>query len=92
MIELFYSSNSDKIKIYSDIFAFITVDLTFILILFIFFSFNRYLLLLLITPSLYDSMEDANFDRSVANQAVTYLHNEEEWARLVLADDAAGER
>ena len=38
------------------------------------------------------SMEDANFDRSVANQAVTYLHNEEEWARLVLADDAAGER
>ena len=37
-------------------------------------------------------MEDANFDRSVANQAVTYLHNEEEWARLVLADDAAGER
>ena len=37
-------------------------------------------------------MEDANFDRSVANQAVTYLHNEEEWARLVLADDAAGGR
>lgn len=42
-------------------------------------------------PALYHSMEDANFDRSVANQAVTYLHNEEEWARLVLADDAAGE-
>lgn len=35
-------------------------------------------------------MEDANFDRSVANQAVTYLHNEEEWARLVLADDQQG--
>jgi hypothetical protein len=37
------------------------------------------------------SMEDANFDRSVANQAVTYLHNEEEWARQVLAENAAGE-
>jgi hypothetical protein len=36
-------------------------------------------------------MEDANFDRSVANQAVTYLHNEEEWARQVLAENAAGE-
>lgn len=46
---------------------------------------------LLSTLSLLLSMEDANFDRSVANQAVTYLHNEEEWARLVLADDAAGE-
>ena len=55
-----------------------------------------YLLLLSFSPSSYTnspylSMEDANFDRSVANQAVTYLHNEEEWARLVLADDAAGE-
>ena len=46
---------------------------------------------LLSTLSPLHSMEDANFDRSVANQAVTYLHNEEEWARLVLADDAAGE-
>ena len=35
-------------------------------------------------------MEDANFDRSVANQAVTYLHNEEEWARLILADELEG--
>ena len=38
----------------------------------------------------YNSMEDANFDRSVANQAVTYLHNEEEWARLILADELEG--
>ena len=38
----------------------------------------------------YYSMEDANFDRSVANQAVTYLHNEEEWARLILADELEG--
>ena len=37
-----------------------------------------------------NSMEDANFDRSVANQAVTYLHNEEEWARLILAEELQG--
>lgn len=37
-----------------------------------------------------DSLEDANFDRMVANQAVTYLHNEEEWIRTVLADVKAG--
>lgn len=35
-------------------------------------------------------MEDANFDRSVANGAITYLHNEEEWARQALADVASG--
>jgi leucyl-tRNA synthetase len=37
-----------------------------------------------------DSMEDANFDRAVANQAVTYLYNEEEWFKTVLADEKAG--
>ena len=31
-----------------------------------------------------DSVEDANFDRSVANQAVLYLFNEEEWIRDIL--------
>jgi leucyl-tRNA synthetase len=31
-----------------------------------------------------DSVEDANFDRSVANQAVLYLFNEEEWVKEVL--------
>jgi leucyl-tRNA synthetase len=33
-----------------------------------------------------DSMEDANFDRSVANGAVTYLYIEEESTRLILED------
>lgn len=31
-------------------------------------------------------MEDANFERSVANQAIIYLFNEEEWIMSVLAD------
>eukprot|EP00607_Mallomonas_marina_P007653 CAMPEP_0182422418 /NCGR_PEP_ID=MMETSP1167-20130531/8097_1 /TAXON_ID=2988 /ORGANISM="Mallomonas Sp, Strain CCMP3275" /LENGTH=1133 /DNA_ID=CAMNT_0024600465 /DNA_START=65 /DNA_END=3466 /DNA_ORIENTATION=- len=33
-----------------------------------------------------DSMEDANFDRSVANNAILYLFTEEEWFRGVLTD------
>lgn len=33
-----------------------------------------------------DTLEDANFDRSVANQAIIYLYNEEEWIMGVLAD------
>uniref|UniRef100_A0A7S3LYW7 leucine--tRNA ligase n=1 Tax=Spumella elongata TaxID=89044 RepID=A0A7S3LYW7_9STRA len=37
-----------------------------------------------------DSLEDANFDRQVANQAITYLYNEEEWIRTVFADVAKG--
>lgn len=37
-----------------------------------------------------DNLEDANFDRSVANQAITYLWNEEEWFKSVLADKSAG--
>mmetsp|Transcript_15672 Transcript_15672/g.21502 ORF Transcript_15672/g.21502 Transcript_15672/m.21502 type:complete len:914 (+) Transcript_15672:2-2743(+) len=37
-----------------------------------------------------DSLEDANFDRSVANQAVTYLFCEEEWLRSVLVDCKEG--
>lgn len=37
-----------------------------------------------------DSMEDANFDRAVANQAITYLWNEEEWIKQVLSDSASG--
>ena len=37
-----------------------------------------------------DSLEDANFDRSVANQAVTYLFNEEEWCKAILEDEKAG--
>jgi leucyl-tRNA synthetase len=31
-----------------------------------------------------DSMEDANFDRSVANNAVQYLYNEEEFVKMIL--------
>jgi leucyl-tRNA synthetase len=31
-----------------------------------------------------DSVEDANFDRSVANQAILYLYNEEEWIKEVV--------
>lgn len=37
-----------------------------------------------------DTLEDANFDRSVANQAITYLFNEEEWIKSVIADKSAG--
>ena len=37
-----------------------------------------------------DSLEDANFDRSVANQAVTYLFCEEEWIRSVILDAKGG--
>jgi leucyl-tRNA synthetase len=37
-----------------------------------------------------DTLEDANFDRAVANQAITYLYNEEEWIRTVLADVEKG--
>mmetsp|Transcript_25765 Transcript_25765/g.42990 ORF Transcript_25765/g.42990 Transcript_25765/m.42990 type:complete len:1134 (+) Transcript_25765:61-3462(+) len=37
-----------------------------------------------------DSLEDANFDRSVANQAISYLFTEEEWIKSVLADAASG--
>jgi leucyl-tRNA synthetase len=37
-----------------------------------------------------DTLEDANFDRSVANQAITYLYNEEEWILSVLAENTAG--
>jgi leucyl-tRNA synthetase len=37
-----------------------------------------------------DTLEDANFDRAVANQAITYLYNEEEWIRQVLAEAEKG--
>jgi len=37
-----------------------------------------------------DSMEDANFDRSVANQAISSMYVEEEWVRSVIADSSAG--
>ncbi|CAE7463600.1 unnamed protein product, partial [Symbiodinium microadriaticum] len=37
-----------------------------------------------------DTMEDANFDRSVANQAIIYLYNEEEWAKSIVADKVDG--
>jgi leucyl-tRNA synthetase len=37
-----------------------------------------------------DSMEDANFDRSVANQAIIELYKEEEWCRSIIADRTAG--
>lgn len=33
-----------------------------------------------------DTLEDANFDRAVANQAIAYLFNEEEWILSVLAE------
>jgi leucyl-tRNA synthetase len=33
-----------------------------------------------------DTMEDANFDRAVANQAISYLFTEEEWIRSVYED------
>jgi leucyl-tRNA synthetase len=37
-----------------------------------------------------DNMDDANFDRSVANQAIIYLYNEEEWVKSVLVEKAEG--
>lgn len=37
-----------------------------------------------------DTLEDANFDRSVANQTISNLFVEEEWIRSVMADAAAG--
>jgi len=37
-----------------------------------------------------DSMEDANFDRSVANNAVQYLFNEEEFVKMILASAESG--
>ena len=37
-----------------------------------------------------DTLEDANFDRSVANQAIAYLYNEEEWIRQTLAEVEKG--
>jgi leucyl-tRNA synthetase len=37
-----------------------------------------------------DSMEDANFDRSVANQAIISLYNEEEFIKSVIADHREG--
>lgn len=37
-----------------------------------------------------DTMEDANFDPSVANQAVSYLFVEEEWCRLMIDEDKNG--
>jgi len=37
-----------------------------------------------------DTMEDANFETSVANQAVTYLYVEEEWVREMIEDNKAG--
>ena len=33
-----------------------------------------------------DSLEDSNFDRSVANQAITYLYVEEEWILSICSD------
>jgi leucyl-tRNA synthetase len=37
-----------------------------------------------------DSMEDANFDRSVANNAISYLFTEETYMREVMAESKAG--
>ena len=37
-----------------------------------------------------DTLEDANFDRSVANNAILYLFVEEEWVRSVVEDIAQG--
>lgn len=37
-----------------------------------------------------DGLEDPNFDRSVANQAVSYLFVEDEWITTFLKDDAEG--
>lgn len=38
-----------------------------------------------------DTLEDANFDRSVANNAMMYLFVEEEWMRATLAEVEKGE-
>ena len=35
-------------------------------------------------------MEDANFDRKVANQAISYLYTEEELIRSILEDNKNG--
>ena len=37
-----------------------------------------------------DSMEDANFDRSVVNNAISYLYTEDEFCRTVLSEDKEG--
>jgi leucyl-tRNA synthetase len=37
-----------------------------------------------------DSMEDANFDRKVANQAISYLYTEEELIRSIIDDSKNG--
>ena len=37
-----------------------------------------------------DSMEDANFDRSVANNAISYLFTEESYFREIMEDGEAG--
>ena len=37
-----------------------------------------------------DSMEDANFDRSVANNAISYLFTEESYFREIMGDGEAG--
>ena len=37
-----------------------------------------------------DTMEDANFDRSVANQAIISLYNEEEWVKSVISEKQSG--
>ena len=41
-------------------------------------------------PDAGDSLEDANFDRAVANQAVTNLYCEEEWIRTAVQDFREG--
>jgi leucyl-tRNA synthetase len=37
-----------------------------------------------------DSMEDANFDKAVANQAISYLFVEEDWIRSIINDAKSG--
>lgn len=37
-----------------------------------------------------DSMEDANFEPKLANEAILYLHNFEEWAKATLQEGAEG--
>eukprot|EP00595_Chromulina_sp_UTEXLB2642_P000144 CAMPEP_0196761076 /NCGR_PEP_ID=MMETSP1095-20130614/182_1 /TAXON_ID=96789 ORGANISM="Chromulina nebulosa, Strain UTEXLB2642" /NCGR_SAMPLE_ID=MMETSP1095 /ASSEMBLY_ACC=CAM_ASM_000446 /LENGTH=963 /DNA_ID=CAMNT_0042110147 /DNA_START=335 /DNA_END=3226 /DNA_ORIENTATION=+ len=37
-----------------------------------------------------DSLEDANFDRSVANQAITYLFVEEDWIKSIIEEKNTG--
>jgi leucyl-tRNA synthetase len=36
-----------------------------------------------------DSMEDANFDRAVANQAISYLYVEEDWIKQMVSEISA---